>query len=240
MKRFLNIRNMLVLLIIIIAAGYIVWGRSNDTKHSKTYQLFNSFNNYGAEYNNHENTTLKLDYTDEKKEIKIIYATDNENRREIRSFDVNDKETKEHGQTVSVTTKEGVQDYILEHTEKTYVMFDLLKDSGSEFFANWAHTFTDLITKNQYYTRGYEFVNGELMYYEYFKDSNSKLYFNSNNELVYMNSESLDKSFREFNNSNIRKTDLYLFKVTISHDRFDNTLIEIPQEYKIRNVNENQ
>lgn len=182
---------------------------------------------------------MKLDYTDEKTEISVIYATDSENRREIRSFDVNNKEQNEHGQTVAITDKDGLKNYIIKHTEKICLIFDTLEEQGSEFYATWSQNVIDLITSSPYYTRGYEFVNGHLMYYEYFKEANSKFYFNSNDELIYLNSESLDRGFRSSFNSNINNSELYLYHVMISHDSIENSLIEMPEGYELKKVEEN-
>ena len=62
MKKFLNIRNILIILIIIVAVVFIGWGRSDNPKSSKAYELFNHFYEYGPEYGHNENnTTMKLE-----------------------------------------------------------------------------------------------------------------------------------------------------------------------------------
>ena len=89
-----------------------------------------------------------------------------------------------------------------------------------------------LDTNSPYYTRGYEFVNGNLMYYEYFKETDSKFYFNKDNELVYLSTESLSNSIET------NPKEAYIFEVTISHDNIDNSLIEIPEGYEVKNAEE--
>lgn len=237
MKKFLNIRNILILLIIIIAVVYICWGRSSDIKSSKTYQLFNRFMNYGAAYHNDDNTMLKLEHSDENIDISVIYTTDSQNKREVRTFNINNKKEKLHSQTVTITNKEGSKSYNINHTEKTYFIFDTLKDEGTEFYANWSRSIIDLITKDKYYTKGYENINEEKMHYEYFKEANSKFYYNSQDELMYVKTEDLDKSFKNSNNP-ININDLNLYKVTITHDNMDESLIKIPEGYEVMKIEE--
>ena len=236
MKKFLNIRNILIILILVVAVVFIYWGRSDSPKDSKAYKLFTHFNNYGPEYGNTENNTImKLHYKGENKEITIIYATDYDNEKEVRSFETIDNTTPEwtyHFQTVNITTKEGMVSYNMDHKEKSCIMFGTSEDQASEFYAKWAEDFMNVITNSPYYTRGYEFVNGNLMYYEYFKETDSKFYFNKDNELVYLSTESLSNSIET------NPKEAYIFEVTISHDSIDNSLIEIPEGYEVKNAEE--
>lgn len=237
MKKFLNVRNILIILIIIVAILFIYLGRSDNPENSKAYQLFNQFNNYGPEYGNQENnTTMKLYYKGENKEITSIYATDYDNAREIYSFETIDNATPErtnHSQLVKIINKEGMTAYTIDHIEKTCILFDTVKDEASEFYASWASNIVDLISSNPYYTKGYEFVNGNLMYYEYFKETDSKFYFNHAGELMYLSDRTLNNSF-----SSSPDKESYLFEVTISHDSIDDSVLEIPEGYEIKNAEE--
>ena len=233
MKKFLNIRNILIILIIIVAVVFIYWGRSDNPKNSKAYELFTHFSNYGPEYGTDENNTImKLHHKDEKKELTVIYVTDYDNAREVYSFETIDNTTSrtDHLQLIRVTTKEGMIAYTMDHIGKTYIMFDNMEDEASEFYANWAQEVLNLITNNPYYTKGYEFVNGDLMHYEYFKETNSKFYFNNAGELTYLSTESLNNSF------STSSTENFIFEVTISHDSIDDSFLEIPDDYVKQNI----
>lgn len=237
MKKFLNIRNILIILIIIVAVVFICLGRSDNPKDSKAYQLFNHFYEYGPEYGHNENnTTMKLENTGDK-EITWIYATDYDNEREIVSsitLGQTSKETKQHVQLVNITSKKGRESYIMLDADKMCYKFDTAKEDASEIYASWARNVIDLITNNSYYTRGYEWVDGNFMYYEYFKDTDIKFYFDSDGELRYLSARILDSSV-----SSNPDEESYIYKVTISHDSIDNSLIQIPEDYEIIDAEQN-
>lgn len=237
MKKFLNIRNILIVLIIIVAVVFICWGRSDNTKDSKAYKLFNHFYEYGPEYGNSENNTImKLENIGDE-EITWIYATDYDNKREVVSFiryGKTSEETTQHTQLVNIISEKGRESYIMFDVDKICYKFDTMKEEATELYASWAEDVMDLITNNPYYTRGYEWVDGNFMYYEYFKESDIKFYFNQNGDLMYLNARTLDNSL-----SSNANEESYIFKVTISHDSIDNSLIEIPEDYEIRDAEQN-
>ncbi len=237
MKKFLNIRNILIILIIIIAVAFICWGRSDNLKNSKAYQLFNHFYEYGPEYGHNENNTImKLENIGDK-EITWIYATDYDNEREVISYigvSETSAETTQHSQLVNIISKKGRESYIMLDLDKICYKFDTIKEEATELYASWAEDIIDLIMNNTYYTRGYEWVDGKFMYYEYFKDTDMKFYFDHNGELRYLSARTLDNSL-----STNPDEESYIYKVTISHDSIDNSLIEIPEDYKIIDAEQN-
>lgn len=237
MKKFLNIRNILIISIIIIAVAFICWGRSDNLKNSKAYQLFNHFYEYGPEYGHNENNTImKLENIGDK-EIAWIYATDYDNEREIISYigvSETSAETTQHSQLVSIISKKGRESYIMLDLDKICYKFDTIKEEATELYASWAQDIMDLIMNNTYYTRGYEWVDGNFMHYEYFKDTDMKFYFDHNGELKYLSARTLDNSL------NVKPDEeSYIYKVTISHDSIDNSLIGIPEDYEIIDAEQN-
>lgn len=237
MKKFLNVRNILIVLIIIVAVAFICWGRSDNPKNSNAYQLFKHFYEYGPEYGHNENnTTMKLENIGDE-EITWIYATDYDNEREIVSITKLSEaleETTQHTQLVNIISKNGRESYILLDKDKICLKFDTMKEEATELYAGWAEDVMDLITNNTYYTRGYEWVDGNFMYYEYFKETDIKFYFNSDGDLMYLSARALDYSL-----SSNPDEESYVFRVTISHDSIDNSLIEIPEDYEIRDAEQN-
>ena len=237
MKSFLNIRNILIILIIIVAVIFVCWGRSNNPKDSKAYQLFRHFYEYGPEYGHNENNTImKLENIGDR-EITWIYATDYDNKREVESFirySKTSEETTQHTQLVNIISKEGRESYIMFDVDKLCLKFDTIKEEATELYASWAGDIMDLITNNSYYTRGYEWIDGNFMYYEYFKDTDMKFYFNHDRDLMYLNARTLDNSI-----STNPDEESYMYKVTISHESIDNSLIEIPEDYEIRDAEQN-
>ena len=225
MKKFLNIRNILIILIIIIAVAFICWGRSDNLKNSKAYQLFNHFYEYGPEYGHNENNTImKLENIGDK-EITWIYATDYDNEREVISYigvSETSAETTQHSQLVNIISKKGRESYIMLDLDKICYKFDTIKEEATELYASWAEDIIDLIMNNTYYTRGYELVNGKLLYYENFKNEGLKFYFDNDN-LVYMKSTKLEESF------NLKDI---LYKVEIRYDDSYKEMINIPDDYE--------
>ena len=237
MKKFLKIRNILILLIIIVAIFFICWGRSDNVQNSKSYQLFKHFYEYGPEYGNTENNTIMRLENIGEEEIALTYATDYDNKREITSIEKlsqTSKDTMQTVQIINIISNEGRNTYFLFEKDKQCLKFDTMKEEATDLYASWAEDIMNSIQNNKYYTKGYNWIDGNFMYYEYFKETGMKFYFNNNGELKYLSSKTLDNSF-----SSKPEENAYLFKVTISHDSIDETLIEIPQDYEIKDSEQN-
>ena len=116
MKKFLKIRNILILLIIIVAIFFICWGRSDNVQNSKSYQLFKHFYEYGPEYGNTENNTIMRLENIGEEEIALTYATDYDNKREITSIEKlsqTSKDTMQTVQIINIISNEGRNTYFL-------------------------------------------------------------------------------------------------------------------------------
>ncbi len=219
MKKFLNIRNLLIFIILIIAIIYILLGRSNDVRNSKSYHIFYEF----LLHPNIPKISMQLEHKDEQNEISLLYGTDNEVGKEFLFMDINyHSPALEHSNTFHITTKDGIKSGVINHTQKNYAIFD--ENIGSYSYDTWINHFISLITSSKYYTKGYEIIDGSLTYYEYFKDINSKFYFDNDGNLIYLTCEEINNSF----NDDLKNA---IYKVTFSYDSVDDSLFNIPEGY---------
>ncbi|MCI9087846.1 MAG: hypothetical protein HFJ32_04775 [Clostridia bacterium] len=224
MKKFKIIRNVLIVVVILVTIMYVCWLRSNQIESSKTAKLYNKM--FEDSYKEQKNITMQISYKNEKMKIEIIQATDNIEGKEIIYFahDNYDRIKKdpdsEGAVTYSVTTKDGISNYSIFPKLKKYDM--TYEDKENDCYDNWISNRLIEITKCKYYTKGYEIVDGKILYCENFKEVGLKMYFDKDN-LVYMKSTELDKIFNDVENA--------LYTIKITYDDSYKKYTEIPKEY---------
>lgn len=226
MKKFRIILVILTILAIILAGMYIFLIRSNRVGDSKSATLFD--NMYKNSYRDKSNITMEISYKDENNDILILRATDNKEEKEITAIKNNNKDRIEKDPDskdaiiCTVTGKDKEIGYNLFPVLKRYnIIYDEEKETDS--FDYWINDILSNFSKASYYTRGYELVNGRLLYYENFKNEGLKFYFDNDN-LVYMKSTRLDEAFNNLKD--------ILYKVEIRYDDSYKEMIEIPDDYK--------
>ncbi len=226
MKKFKIVRNVLIVLVILIAVIYTSWMRSNKTESSKTAKLYKEM--FEKSYKEQKNITMQIGYNNEKMKMKMFEATDNKESKEISGFihdnyDSIKKDPDSEGTIIySVTTKNDIKNYTIFPKVKKYEE-TIENEEGNDSYNIWIEKRLREISDCNYYTKGYEFVNGKLLYYEKFKEAGLQMYFDKN-ELVYMKSTELDKSFDDIKDS--------LYTVKITYDDSYKKYTEIPKEYK--------
>lgn len=225
MKKIKVIRNILIVIVILIAVIYIFWMRSSKTESSKTAKLYkNMFTN---SYKEQKNITMQIDYSNEESKIKMIQATDNTEEKEVYYFihdnydEIKKDPDSEGAITYSVTTKNDIQNYNIFPKVKKYEVTVENKESNDSYDSWINEKLTEILNCN-YYTKGYEFINGKLLYYEKFKEAGLQMYFYKN-ELVYMKSNELDTAFDEVEDA--------IYSVKITYDDTYKKYTEIPEEY---------
>lgn len=232
MKKFKIVRNILIIVIIAIAVVYICWMRSSKISTSKAYKIFNEMG-----VNNHLNEkrkiTMQISCNNEKVKCLFIEATDEEKEQEVfyvsHYSDTMTPEEEGSG-TVSLTKENGVISYNIFPKMKKYRTI-YTSEEGNSDYSRWIESCTERLKECKYYTKGYEFINGKLLYYEKFKEAGLKFYFDKD-ELVYIKSSDMDKNF-----GNDVKDILYDVKIT--YDDSYKMYTDIPEDYTEYTVNEN-
>lgn len=234
MKKFKIIRNILIIIAIIIAAVYVFWVRSNQTSTSKTAKLFEKM------YQQTENVTMKISYKDEKIDVTIIKATDNNEGKEVIGTicDYTDEiktEPNAEGKIVAtITTKDKIVGYnYFPKLNKYQILYT--NEEGNDSTNAWIAEITEKISNCKYYTKGYESINGKMLYCETFKDAKMKFYFDKD-KLVYIKSEEIDQSFNDMSDA--------LYSVEISNDDSYKKTLKVPegeiQEENLIKTNEDE
>lgn len=225
MKKFKIIRNILIILVIIIAAIYVFWIRSTNVNTSKTAMLFE--NMFQDSYKNEKNITMIISYSNENMDMTEIQATDNEENQEVFAIIHNDYENIENDSnsedaiSVTITNSTGVTGYtIFPKLNKYNIIYS--SEEGNDSYDNWIREQLDDLSNCSYFTRSYEFIDGKLLYCENFKDAGFKFYFD-NGELVYMKSNKLDESFDDVKDA--------LYTVKITYDDSYKNIVNIQEDY---------
>lgn len=226
MKIFRIVLVLLTTFALILSCIYIFLIRSNKVGNAKSAILFD--NMYKSSYIDKINVTMKISYKDENNDILILRATDNKEEKEITAIKNNNKDQIEKDPKskdaiiCTVTGEDKEIGYNLFPVLKRYnIIYDEEKETDS--FDYWINDILSNFSKASYYTRGYELVNGKLLYYENFKNEGLKFYFDNDN-LVYMKSTRLDEAFNNLKD--------ILYKVEIRYDDSYKEMIEIPDDYK--------
>ncbi len=231
MKKFRIIRNILIILIILVAAIYICWMRSNKIKTSKAYKVFEEMG-----VNNHLNEkrkiTMQTSCNTDKVKCIFIEATDEEKQQEIFYSSNQNQEQKpeeEGSGTISLTTKERITGYCIFPKIKKWKTIYSNEEETSDY-DKWIVRYEEQLLDCKYYTKGFEFINGKLLYFEKFKEAGLKFYFDKE-KLVYMKNSNIDESF----GNNVKDI---LYNVKITYDDSYKKYTEIPEDYTEYTVNE--
>lgn len=234
MKKFKIIRNILIIIAIIIATVYVFWVRSNQTSSSKTANLFEKM------YQQSENITMKISYKDEKIDVTIIKATDNDKGKEVSGIICNytdeiKKEPDSEGAIIAtITTKDKITGYnYFPKLNKYQILYT--SEEGNDSTNAWIGEIIEKISNCKYYTKGYESVDGKMLYCETFKEAKLKFYFDKD-KLVYIKSEEIDQSFNDVTDA--------LYSVEISNDDSYKEILKVPEdeipEEKLMKTNEDE
>lgn len=182
MKKFINIRNILVLLVIIIAIGYSIFFKSKNTTQSKTSDLFYKLINKDC-------ITMELSFNEDNKKGKITYSSDIKNNVTYQitelfySDDVSIQNNISHIKNITIRKEGKTHSYQLNYDLKNYI--DLGSEEDNNDITNWIENFNKITSESKYYTKKYEAINGKQYYTEYFPEREYKFYYDGN-ELKYI------------------------------------------------------
>lgn len=183
---------------------------------------------------------MKISYKGEKIDVTIIKATDNDKGKEVSGIICNytdeiKKEPDSEGAIIAtITTKDKITGYnYFPKLNKYQILYT--SEEGNESINTWISEFTEKISNCRYYTRGYESINGKMLYCETFKEAKLKFYFDKD-KLVYIKSEEIDQSFNDVTDA--------LYSVEISNDDSYKEILKVPEdeipEEKLMKTNEDE
>lgn len=226
MKKFRIIRNALIIIILFISILYLCWIRENKINLSKSALLYK--NMFETSYREESNITMKIKYSNDEMNMTIIQATDNPEAKEISAIihnnfnEIKNNPNSEDIIMCTINTKDNVIGYkILPKDKKYEIVYN--SDEEIDSYNNWINDKLSEISSCNYFTRGYEIINGKILYTENFKEIGLKMYFDKD-KLVYMKSTKLDESFDELKN--------VLYTVEITYDNSYKDFTNIPEDYE--------
>lgn len=182
MKKFINIRNILILLVIIIAIGYIIFMKSKDTTQSKTSDLFYKLINKDC-------ITMELSFNEDNKKCNIIYSSDIKNNVTFQitelflNDDVSIQNNTSHIKNITIRKDGKTHSYQLNYDLKNYIDFGSQEDNND--ITDWIENFNKIPSESKYYTKKYEEIDKKQYYTEYFPEKKYKFYYDGN-ELKYI------------------------------------------------------
>ena len=234
MKNFLRVRNIIIILIVIVAIAIFLYMKQDNVYESKTYKYF---------YNVGEWWKFACTLEDKKENtVKEVYAKDCENSTEYLKIHLSKKAMEKLSEIIKLDpnvdyNEEAIPDelnykyiafsneekeilYFVSDNEKLYTKTDETDASLMVSDNSWFYGISKIVSSANGYIRGFEFVEGKLLYFESFKTTESgdvKVYF-ENDEIKYVKFEKLN-----------------LLELTVEH--LDETGIpkewtKIPEDYK--------
>ena len=208
MRKFLRVRNIIIILIVIVAIVVFLYIKRDNVYESKAYKYFNSVDEW-----------WKFACTlEDKKEntIKEVYAKDFENGTEYLNIHLSKEAMKKLSENLKqdpnvdyneetvpeelnykyiAFSNEGKEIlYFVSDNEKLYTKTDEPDASLMVSDNSWFYAISKTVSSANGYIRGFEFVEGKLLYFESFKTTESgnvKVYF-EDDEIKYVKFEKLN------------------------------------------------
>lgn len=219
MKKFINIRNILILLVIIIAIGYIIFMKSKDTTQSKTSDLFYKLINKDC-------ITMELSFNEDNKKGKIIYSSDIKNNVTFQitelflSDDVSIQNNTSHIKNITIRKEGKTHSYQLNYDLKNYIDFGNQEDNSDT--TDWIENFNKITSESKYYTKKYEEIDGKQYYTEYFPEREYKFYYDGN-ELKYIKQK-----------DGMTENDDTLYEVKFDENLISDSLLQISNDFTLK------
>lgn len=216
MKKFFNIRNVLVILIILISVIYIVFMRSKNPENSKTSDLY-------YQLINKDKVTLKLSYSENDKHGTIIFSTDKNSNKTCQILELynNSKQAKENNTThiknITIIENKTKHTYQLNYDLNSYIDFGKIEYNND--ITDWIDNINRIVSRSKYYTKGYKNINNTRMFTENFPEQGYTFYYDSN-DLKYIKQKD---GFSGNENT--------LYEIKLNYDFIDNSLLEIPNNF---------
>lgn len=218
MKKFLNIRNIIIILILVISIGYMIFMKSQNTNNSKTSDLF-------YELINKDNITMELSFNESDKKGSIIYSSDIKNNKTIQitelfsDDDISKQNNISHIKNIVIRKDGKIQKYQINYDLKTYYNLGNVEDHNS--ITDWIENFNEITSESKYYTKKYEIVNDKNYYIESFPEKEYTFYFDSN-ELKYIKQK-----------GGITGNDATMYEVKLEEKLIDDSLLEISKDFTL-------
>ena len=218
MKKFLNVRNVIIVLVIFVAIFAIVFMSPKNPYDSKTSKLY-------YKWVNQDEITLKLSSKHGFQEETLIFSTDKNNNKTVKIIDVydNDNKAKEenrsHIKSITIMENGKTHMYQINYDLKNYK--DLGESENAEDITAWMETPNNIVNTSKYYTKKQHTINGKRVFTEVF--DKGKAYFGyEDDELVIVQTEEKD----------------YAYNVSTESKFIDESLYEIPEDFSLDNAGE--
>ena len=231
MKNFLRVRNIIIILIVIVAIAVFLYMKQGNVYESKAYKYFDNVGEWWK----------FACILEDKKEntVKEVYAKDWENSTEYLKIHLSKKAMEKLSENLKQDpnvdyNEEAIPEelnykyiafsnenlFFVSDNDKLYTKFETPDASFMISDNSRFYEISKIVSSSNSYIRGFEFVEGKLLYFESFKTTelgNVKVYF-ENDDIKYVKFEKLN-----------------LLELTVEH--LDETGIpkewtKIPDDYK--------
>ena len=158
MKKFLNVRNVIIVLVILVAMFAIVFMSPKNPYDSKTSKLY-------YKWVNQDEITLKLSSKHGFQEETLVFSTDKNNNKTVKIIDVydNDNKAKEenrsHIKSITIMENGKTHIYQINYDLKNYK--DLGESENAEDITAWMETPNNIVNTSKYYTKKQHTINGK-------------------------------------------------------------------------------
>ena len=218
MKKFLNVRNVIIVLVILVAMFAIVFMSPKNPYDSKTSKLY-------YKWVNQDEITLKLSSKHGFQEETLVFSTDKNNNKTVKIIDVydNDNKAKEenrsHIKSITIMENGKTHIYQINYDLKNYK--DLGESENTEDITTWMETPNNIVNSSKYYTEKQHTLNGKKVFTEVF-DKGKAYFVYEDDELVIVQTEEKD----------------YAYNVSTESKFIDESLYEIPEDFSLDNAGE--
>ena len=221
MKKFLNIRNVLVIIVMVLVCIYIFCIRSNEPNKSKTASLFYDLVNKDV-------LTYSMSFKENNKEGSINISFDKNNNTCVELLELYDrsnsaKETNtSHIKNITIKKDNISHSYQLNYDTQSYFDFGEVADESD--ITTRIEVINSIVSESKYFNKEYESINNELLYKEIFPEKGYTFYYKDN-----------DLKYIKYNNG-ISGDNNTLYSVEIKDNFIDKSLIEIPSNFTKKSI----
>lgn len=165
MKKFLNMRNVIIVLVIFVAAVYVIFMRSRNPYNSKTCDMYYKIANKQV-------ATMVISFEDSESKGRLTFSTDKERNKEVQIIDMYDYKdnNNRHIKSVIIRENDKTHTYQIDYDGRSYI--DIGEADADKPIMDWANTLARMYSEGKYFTKKFEIIDGKKIYMETFPKLN--------------------------------------------------------------------
>lgn len=218
MKKFLKVRNIIIVLIVLIVIIYIAIILSRNPSNSKTSELYNKWVNQDV-------ITMNLEFKHGTQKGTHTFSTDQTKKKTVIVVDTYDdkEESKKlnttHMKSITIMENEKTHVYQLNYDLKTYKDFG--ETESTQEITSWMEMPNQVVSESKYYTKENFTINGKKVNTEIF-DKNQAYFGYVDGELVMIQTDD----------------GMGAYDVSFEDKFVEDSLYQIPEDFTLDNEGE--